>query len=104
MKIYISGPMTGKPDWNMPYFNKTAEVLRALGYMVVNPAEINQDTALTWKECLREDLRELLECDAIVMLDGWEDSNGAHLEMYIAHRVGIKVIQLKEAIANAPSR
>lgn len=90
-RIYISGPITGKPDLNFPLFNAEAARLRALGYEVVNPVELCPDPAATWHECMKRDLKALLDCDSIVMLEGWEDSQGAHLELHIAHRVGIKV-------------
>ncbi|WP_319942079.1 DUF4406 domain-containing protein [Pseudomonas quasicaspiana] len=41
-RIYISGPMTGLPDFNFPAFAAEANRLRGLGFDVVNPAEINQ--------------------------------------------------------------
>lgn len=91
-RIYISGPMTGIPAYNFPAFNAEADRLRALGFEVVNPADINSaDTH--YNQCLRNDLKALMDCDTIAMLDGWMDSNGAHLEVHIAHRVGIKVVE-----------
>jgi len=91
MRVYISGKMTGVPDLNFPLFNAEAARLRALGYDVVNPVELCPDPAATWHDCLKADIKALLDCDSIVMLEGWEDSQGAHLELHIAHRVGIKV-------------
>lgn len=95
-RIYISGPMTGLPDFNFPAFNVEASRLRALGYDVVNPVDLNPDTTTPYNECLRNDLKALLDCDTIAMLDGWMDSNGAHLEVHIAHRVGIKVVNARD--------
>lgn len=92
-RIYLSGPMSNMPDFNFPAFNAEAARLRALGYDVVNPVDINPDTTTPYNECLRADLKALLDCDTIAMLDGWMDSNGAHLEMHIAHRVGIAVVE-----------
>lgn len=103
-RIYISGPMTGKPEWNFPAFHAEAERLRSLGYDVVNPAEINTDTSTPYNECLRNDLKALLDCDTIAMLDDWMDSNGAHLEMHIAHRVGIKVVEARAIVEPALRR
>jgi len=98
-RIYISGPMTGIPEHNFPAFNAEADRLRALGYDVVNPVDLNPVEAQhSWHECLRNDLKELLDCDTIAMLDGWMDSNGAHLEMHVAHRVGIKVIEARTIV------
>lgn len=100
-RIYISGPMTGLPDLNFPAFRAEAARLRALGFDVVNPADINHDQAAGWHECMRRDLAALLTCDALALLDGWQRSAGAHLEMHVAHRVGMEIIIAKE-IESAP--
>ncbi|HEY3432518.1 MAG TPA: DUF4406 domain-containing protein [Rhodocyclaceae bacterium] len=98
-RIYISGPMSGLPEHNFPAFHAEAARLRDLGYEVVNPAEIQVPEGADWHACLRLDLKELLDCDGLVLIDGWEDSNGAHLEMHLAHRVGIKVKIAREVLA-----
>lgn len=95
-KIYISGPMTGLPHLNILAFDFEALRLRKLGYEVVNPADINPDPETTWHECLRNDLKAMLGCDTLALLDGWEGSNGAHLEIHVAHRVGIRIVSAKE--------
>jgi hypothetical protein len=101
-RVYVSGPMSGIVDSNFPAFNAAARELRRLGYEVVNPAEINPgdppppdagESAQKhfWRQCLRADVKELCDCDMVALLPGWEDSSGAHLEVHIAHRLGIKV-------------
>ena len=91
MKIYLSGPMTGLADFNFPAFNAEATRLRALGHEVVNPAELNPDSDAPWHECMRRDLAALLE--------GWQKSSGAHLEMHVAHRVGMPILFANEVVA-----
>lgn len=95
-RVYIAGPMTGLPDLNFPAFHLEAARLRALGFEVVNPAEINPDPAAGWAQCLREDLAELLKCDAIALLPGWERSRGATLEHHIATALGMRVHMASE--------
>lgn len=97
--IYISGPMTGLPEFNFPAFHAEASRLRNLGYEVVNPAELNTDPSADWHECMRRDLAALMDCDAIALLDGWQKSAGAHLEMHIAHRIGIEILIAREVVA-----
>jgi hypothetical protein len=97
--IYIAGPMTGKQDLNFPLFHREAARLRADGWTVVNPAEINPDPAAGWLACMREDIKQLVECDAVLMLPGWEWSRGASLEHTIAQRLGMRVIYLTGAPA-----
>jgi len=96
-RIYISGPMSGIPGHNFPTFHIEAARLRTLGYDVVNPAELNSEPgSKPYNDCLRTDLVELLACDTIAMLPGWQRSNGAHLEMHVAHRVGIEIVEAKD--------
>ncbi len=98
-RIYISGPMTGMPDLNFPAFHAEAARLTALGYDVVNPAELNPEPEKGWHECMRRDLSELLTCDALALMDGWQKSAGAHLEMHVAHRVGMEIVIAREGTA-----
>lgn len=90
--VYLSGPMSGIADNNFPAFNDWASKLRAQGYDVVSPAEIQE--AGSWELCLRADLRELCTCDAIALMPGWENSKGANLELHVAHRLGMAVMHL----------
>ena len=48
MKLYISGPMTGHKDNNYPTFNQASKELRAIGYQVINPAEIDLGEGASW--------------------------------------------------------
>lgn len=91
-RIYLSGPMTGLPELNFPAFDAEAARLRALGFDVVNPAEINRNQALDWHTCLRADIRALCDCDTLALLPGWQRSTGAHLELHLAHRLGIEIV------------
>ena len=88
--------MTGVPDFNFPAFNASADRLRGCGLDVVNPAEICTDTGMSWEACMRADIKALCDCDTIALLPGWENSKGAHLEVHIAHRLGIKVMSLRD--------
>jgi hypothetical protein len=92
-RIYISGPMTGYPNLNFPAFNAEAARLRALGYEVVNPVELNPDPDTSRQECMKRDIRGLLDCDTIALLPGWDRSKGASLEQYVANAVGIHAIR-----------
>jgi hypothetical protein len=94
-RIYVAGPMSGLPELNFPAFHAAAAKLRAQGFDVVNPAEINSDPAAKWEDCMRADIRELVTCDGIALLPGWGRSRGALLEHYLARRLGMKVMQLE---------
>lgn len=90
-RIYVAGPMSGKPDYNFPAFHAVAETLRAHGYEVVNPAEDN-DTTQPYEYYIRRAIEGLLTCDAVTMLPGWERSHGARMEHMIAANLGMRIL------------
>lgn len=92
IKVYVAGPMTGLPDWNFPAFNAKAAELRALGFIVSNPAELaNGDTSKPWDYYMRLALTAMLTCDAVYALTGWGTSRGAKIEVELASDLGIPV-------------
>lgn len=97
MIIYISGPMSGLPEFNFPAFTEAAKKLRELGHIVISPHEIEQP-ALTWEACMRQDIKQLMDADMVVVLPGWEKSKGANIEVDIAIGLGMQIIRIKELI------
>ena len=88
-KVYISGPMTGRPDKNIDEFNKAEDQLLKAGYEVLNPTSNGlADTAL-YEDHMRADLRMLTMADALAFLPDWEKSRGARLEIEVAHVLNI---------------
>ena len=99
-KIYIAGPMRGRPNFNYPTFHFYAARAREAGFEVENPAEIGA-TFGTPKEI--NDNRELLAavveaelyaldtCHAICLLPGWERSEGARRELARALQLGLRI-------------
>lgn len=92
-RIYVAGPMTGLPDLNFPAFNAEAARLRAEGWEVLNPAEINPDHTMAWAECMRRDIAVLVTCDAVQLLPNWQYSRGARLEEHVARELGLEILQ-----------
>lgn len=90
-RVYLSGPMSGLPESNFPAFHRAAAQLRAEGYAVVNPAEINPGACLSWRDWMRADIKALCDCDALVLLPGWQRSKGAHIELHLAHRLEMDI-------------
>ena len=81
MRVYISGPITGVPDY-MENFEKAEKELIEKGFAVVNPAKINYGMPddMTYEEYMEIDIRLIDLCDAIYMIRGWEMSLGANRE------------------------
>jgi len=98
-RIYVAGPMTGIEDFNFPAFNAAAEALRAAGYIVENPADHGLVEGADWADYLAYDLTRLGLCDTIYLLPGWEKSKGAQLELLIAERLGMAVINASKVAA-----
>lgn len=42
MRVYLSGPMTGKPDLNRPAFDAAEGRLRKQGHFVINPHRLSE--------------------------------------------------------------
>lgn len=97
-RVYVAGPMTGYPEMNFPAFHDAAARLRALGLEVFNPAELNLGDDPAWEDCMRADLRQMMHCNAICMLPGWEASRGATLEHHIATTLGFHVMFANEML------
>lgn len=91
MRIYTAGPMTGYENLNYPAFASVAQVLRNAGHEVISPAELNPIEA-EYIDAMRNDIRELIMCDAIYMMKGWSKSKGAMLEFQIAVVLGLTVM------------
>lgn len=98
-RVYCAGPMTGRESHNYPAFHAAAASIRALGYEVCNPAELNPEAehmpperCQPWAYYLRRDLSAMLNCDAVAVLPGWQKSRGARLEVHVARQLGMPVL------------
>lgn len=92
--VYVSGPMTGYPEFNHPAFHETTRRLRSLGMEVINPAELDDidgDTTRPWDYYLRRDLAAMMPATHIYLLPGWSKSKGAKLELHVAKSLGMEV-------------
>ena len=101
-RIYVAGPMRGYDSYNYPLFYAVAEELRGAGAFVVNPAEVSElvgtadeidSTPAILAHLMEADVSFLKTCDAVVLLPGWEWSEGARDELRAALSLGIRVFQ-----------
>ncbi|HDR2588132.1 TPA: DUF4406 domain-containing protein [Enterobacter ludwigii] len=90
MKIYITGPMSGLPEFNRPAFFKAAEEISARGHCVLNPAILPD--GLTQHEYMDICQAMVRSADAIFMLNRWENSRGALAELHQARKLGLLII------------
>jgi hypothetical protein len=112
-RIYLCGPITGLPLDNRPAFDKAvADVTIKFKETyqqveVINPhvtcADIVRQHKGTpkhlWEKCMKADITEMLKCDMVVLLPGWQNSRGATLERTIAMNLGIPVWSIDELLA-----
>jgi hypothetical protein len=97
MKIYISGGISNVPDYKK-HFTAAANRLDALGWLVVNPAELDLGPGATWESYMKLCIPMLCPCDAIEMLPNWELSRGSREERRIAKMLGIPVQYADEVV------
>ena len=99
--VYISGAVTGVPDFADRFSTAEAE-LYALGYIPVSPIRIGEDLKERlgrepdYEEYMAYDLDALALCDHIYLLEGWENSKGARREWERAKELGIDPIYLED--------
>ena len=93
--------MRNVTDFNRDEFYRAKRMLLRKGiYDPVNPVELDEESGLTDEELttpkglriiMQRDIEELLKCDAIFMLMGWEKSEGSRIEHALATMVGIPI-------------
>lgn len=94
--LYVAGPMSGYPEHNYPAFRAVTSHLRAEGHTVLCPTEnFGGDRTLPKAVYMLEDLRMVLEADAIALLPGWQDSEGARLEALVARETAKPVYAVR---------
>ena len=94
MKVYIAGQITNNENY-IDQFKECEEFLKSKGHAVINPVK---NLGFTYKEYIDMGLTELSKCDTICLLDGYENSNGAMLELMYAETVGIRVMHYSQII------
>ena len=107
-RIFIAGPMRGYENYNFKKFDHIEELLRQLGFDIVNPArisrkfkesEVNSDIAVYNKMVdMQQDAERT--CNTILLLDGWQWSEGVKLEVRTASELGMQFL-LESDIAEA---
>lgn len=111
MILYLAGPMRGYKDLNFSAFDDAASKLRAVGYDVMSPVEMDRREGVDAefvsvlapeqkdklrKDFLLRDVAAICSCDGVALLPGWSNSKGAIAENAFAEACGItsKLIDL----------
>ena len=101
MKVYLSGPMTGLPDFNRPAFHAATRVLRGAGLIVYNPAEFENFEPRRAFAAYSAFI--CLEADVVVLLPGWQSSLGVSAELALAKNCKIGVFEYGHFILDLPT-
>jgi hypothetical protein len=112
LKVYISGPITGHDlDERRATFAAAARAVNGelKPSLIVNPMEVHPDCNYscdfgqladqppyihTWQCWMKHDIAEMMKCDTMVLLPGWDNSKGSALEHNLAIQLGFKVLHM----------
>lgn len=90
MKVYISGPISGRKREEVEaHFAEAASIIQECGHTAVSPLDNGLTPDAPWREHMTADISMLLGCDAILMLFEWKRSKGARIEHTIAMEAGM---------------
>lgn len=96
MRVYIAGPITDVPDYEMK-FKEAEQFIKDNGGIPINPAAATRQMAsygdeFAHAEYMKVTMPLLSLCGCIYLLKGWEKSRGAKQELRWALENGLEVI------------
>lgn len=103
-RIYVAGPMSGLPRYNLPAFQDATRTLSERGFSVLSPVVVVGEWGLeqTWRWYRREAIHQLATADCVALLPGWQWSRGACLERETAIGLALPALDLQEWIELGP--
>ena len=108
LRVFISGPISGKPGLNQQAFAHEERLLKEAGHSTFNPFSITRLSDETlyawecvyglekahkieWQHYMRICIGQIPLCDEMRMLPHWQNSHGSRLEHQIARELGLKI-------------
>ena len=100
MRVYIAGPMRGYPRDNHDEFDRIEKMWKDAGHDAVSPAYLGRALGKGesrgynsgpkfMREVMVIDAVVICGCDAIALMQGWDTSRGATMELALSHSIGI---------------
>ena len=122
MKAYLAGPMGQKPMYNFQVFEECACWLQhAFGWEIVSPHQLDIDSGRMLYTCrteqgydysfrqfdsvymsntydkktaLEDDMRNMLDCEKFIIMDGWQEAFGVIKQIMVAKWMGLDLMQI----------
>ena len=91
-KIYISGKITGDPDYKTK-FDFAAHALDTAGFAALNPAQLPEN--MNPADYMRINFAMIDSADAVIFLSDWTNSPGAQLERAYCEYIKKPIIDSK---------
>ena len=74
-------------------FDKWEHDFLCIGAEVVNPVTLCKDLEdKSWENCMKVDIKHMIDCHAVFLMENWSYSKGCRIEQALASRLSIPII------------
>lgn len=102
IKVYLSLPISGREKEARVQCAEAKKYLEGIFSKdvveFISPFEVSTKVDMPYSYYMGRDVESLLECCAIILLDGWQNSKGCQAEVALAKIYGIKQISFSDLI------
>lgn len=105
MRIYLSGPITGKKNF-IEVFTAAQDILEEMGYEVVNPSNLCMvmNKSASWEDFMVIDQELIRMCDVLVQLPGWKKSLGCQREYGMALERNMIILEFEDFVKRGEAK